>query len=116
MKTALTVTNGSKVSEANALLKTLVAFKKGNFSVRMPVDRTGVDGKIADALNDILDLNQQMLSEFERISRVVGKEGKITQRASIGSASGAWAQCVESVNSLISDLVQPSTEVARVIG
>ena len=57
-----------------------------------------------------------MVSEFERISRAVGKEGKITQRASIGSVTGAWADCVESVNSLIGDLVQPSTEVARVIG
>src|SRR6185503_17818099 len=46
----------------------------------------------------------------------VGKEGKIAQRASIGSASGGWAACIDSVNSLIGDLVQPSTEVARVIG
>ena len=106
----------AKAPEANVLLKTLIAFKKGNFSVRMPVDRTGVDGKIADALNDILDLNQKMVTEFERISRAVGKDGKITQRVSIGYASGAWAECVEAVNSLIGDLVQPSTEVARVIG
>src|SRR5271156_372629 len=82
----------------------------------MPVDMTGVNGKIADALNDILEINQQMVREFDRISRAVGKEGKITQRASLGSARGAWADCVESVNSLIGDLVQPSTEVARVIG
>src|SRR5216683_5922990 len=110
------VRNGSSTRENNVLLKTLIAFKKGNFAARMPVDRTGVEGKIADTLNDILELNQQMVSEFDRISRAVGKEGKITQRASIGSASGAWADCVESVNSLIGDLVQPSTEVARVIG
>src|SRR5215471_8499699 len=116
MRTAVTTRNGSKASEANVLLKTLVAFRKGNFSVRMPVDRTGVDGKIADALNDILELNQKMASELERISRTVGKEGKIAQRASISPASGGWADCIESVNSLISDLVQPSTEVARVIG
>jgi HAMP domain-containing protein len=43
------------------------------------------------------------------------REGKISQRASIGSASGDWAECLDSVNSLIGDLVQP-TEVARVIG
>src|SRR5258708_4402209 len=109
-------TNGTKTSDAQVLLTTLIAFKKGNFAARMPLDRTGVEGKIADALNDILDLNQQMVSELDRISRAVGKEGKITQRASIGSAGGAWAHCVESVNSLIGDLVQPSTEVARVIG
>ena len=102
--------------EASNLLKTLIAFKSGNFRTRMPVDLTGIDGKIADALNDILDLNQRMVQEFDRISRTVGKEGKIAQRASIGAANGDWARCFESVNSLIGDLVQPSTEVARVIG
>ena len=117
MKAVKTVSsNGSNTREANVLLKTLIAFKNGNFSVRMPVDETGMTGKIADTLNDILELNQRMVHEFERISRAVGKEGKITQRASVGSASGAWGDCVESVNSLIGDLVQPSTEVARVIG
>ena len=57
-----------------------------------------------------------MVNEFDRISRTVGKEGKIAQRASIGSTTGDWARCFDSVNSLIGDLVQPSTEVARVIG
>src|ERR1700726_4366327 len=106
MKTAQVAETRAKASETNVLLKTLIAFKKGNFSVRMPVDQIGVVGKIADTLNDILELNQQMVSEFERISRAVGKDGKITQRASLGSAGGAWGECVESVNSLIGDLVQ----------
>ena len=105
-----------KKPESNVLLETLVSFKKGDFSVRMPVDLVGMDGKIADALNDILELNEKMADALDRISRSVGKEGKIAQRASIGSASGGWAACIDSVNSLIGDLVQPSTEVARVIG
>src|SRR5262249_48648061 len=113
---APTLNGGPKTDEANTLLKALIAFKKGNFAVRMPVDRTGVEGKIADTLNDVLELNQKMVREFDRISRAVGKEGKIAQRASIGSVTGSWAECIESVNSLIGDLVQPSTEVARVIG
>ena len=106
----------SKKAESNILLKTLIAFKNGDLSVRMPVDQAGLEGKIADTLNEILALNQRMASEFDRISRTVGKDGKITQRASMGSATGAWADCIESVNGLIGDLVQPSTEVARVIG
>src|SRR6267143_1739178 len=116
MKAAPATLNGSKTRENSVLLNTLIAFKKGDFSARMPAERTGVAGKIADTLNDILDLNQKMVTEFGRISRSVGKEGKITQRATIGSVTGEWADCVESVNSLIGDLVQPSTEVARVIG
>src|ERR1700681_4130382 len=116
MKALPATKNGSKTRETNVLLHTLVAFKRGNFAVRMPVDEIGVAGKIADTLNEILDLNEKMVNELARISRAVGKEGKITQRASIGPVTGAWADCVESVNSLIGDLVQPSTEVARVIG
>jgi len=115
-KTRKTAPTGSDNRESHVLLKTLIAFKQGNFRVRMPVDLVGMDGKIADAINDILDLNQKMANEFDRISRTVGKEGKIAQRASIGATSGDWARCFESVNSLIGDLVQPSTEVARVIG
>src|SRR5690242_19741119 len=98
------------------LLKILTAFKRGNFSVRMPVEQTGLAGKIADALNDVLELNEKMTRELARVSNSVGKEGKIYQRASIGGSSGGWADCVDSLNSLIGDLVQPSTEVARVIG
>src|SRR6266567_1690088 len=98
------------------LLKILTAFKRGNFSVRMPVEQTGLAGKIADALNEVLELNEKMTRELARVSNSVGKEGKIYQRASIGGGSGGWADCVDSLNSLIGDLVQPSTEVARVIG
>src|SRR5437588_287881 len=105
-----------EVFDTSTLLKTLIAFRDGDFSVRLPVDQVGVAGKIADTLNDIFKLNQRMASEFARISSAVGKEGKINQRASLGAASGAWADCLESVNGLIGDLVQPSTEVARVIG
>ena len=102
--------------DTSALLKILVAFKEGDFSVRLPVDQTGAAGKIADTLNDIFKLNQRLASELARVSRTVGKEGKINQRGTLGSVSGDWAACIESVNGLIGDLVQPSTEVARVIG
>src|ERR1700752_3931796 len=98
------------VLDASLLLKTLIAFRDGDFSVRLPVDQTGLAGKVADTLNDIFKLNQRMTSEFSRISSAVGKEGKITQRAHMGSATGGWAECLDSVNGLIGDLVQPSTE------
>jgi HAMP domain-containing protein/CheY-like chemotaxis protein/signal transduction histidine kinase len=101
--------------DAKQLLRTLAAIKKGDFSVRMPLDQTGMAGKIADTLNDIIDLNERMTAELSRISTVVGKEGKITQRASLGNAGGSWKASVDSVNTLITDLVQPTAETARVI-
>jgi HAMP domain-containing protein/CheY-like chemotaxis protein/signal transduction histidine kinase len=98
------------------LLRTLAAMKKGDFAVRMPVEFTGTQGKIADTLNDILEMNDRMAGEIERISNVVGKEGKLNQRAQIPAAGGQWVVMAESVNSLVSDLVQPTNEIARVIG
>src|SRR5947209_1894503 len=112
-KTAVAVT---EILDANRVLAALVAAKKGDFSVRLPVNQIGLAGKIADTLNDIFELNEGMANELARISKAVGKEGKIGQRASLAAAAGGWGSCVGSVNSLISDLVQPSTEIARVIG
>src|SRR5438128_1843776 len=106
----------SDTLDQRELLKILTAFKRGNFSVRMSVEKTGLAGKIADTLNEVIELNEKMARELARVSNSVGKEGKIYQRASIGGSSGGWADCVDSLNSLIGDLVQPSTEVARVIG
>src|SRR5712691_5706844 len=100
-KAAPATRNGSNTRDNNVLLKTLIAFKRGNFAIRMPVDEIGVPGKIADTLNEILELNQKMVSAFAHISKAVGKDGKITQRATIGSVTGEWADCMESVNSLI---------------
>src|SRR5438128_753141 len=102
--------------DTKLLLSTLVAVKNGDFSVRLPVEWTGINGKIADAFNDIIEGNAKMAKELERVSKVVGKEGRLTQRASLGSGSGAWTGMIESVNSLVSDLVQPTNEMARVIG
>src|ERR1700677_1943135 len=98
------------------LLTALTALKKGDFSVRLPLDWNGTAGKIADAFNDVVERNEKMAKELERISLVVGKEGKINQRASIGEVSGSWADSVASVNTLISDLMHPTSETARVIG
>jgi HAMP domain-containing protein/CheY-like chemotaxis protein/signal transduction histidine kinase len=119
MGTAITG-NGRKRAETamdtSRLLETLVAFQRGDFSVRLPVDQTGTTGKVFDALNTIFEMNARMRDEFARISNAVGKEGRISQRASRGVGTGDWAGCVDSVNDLIGDLVRPSTEVARVIG
>jgi HAMP domain-containing protein len=105
--------NGSL--DTKELLKVLTAVKKGNFDIRLPVDQVGVAGKVYDTLNDIIEMNERLAKELERISTVVGKEGKISQRVTLGGISGGWRNAVESVNTLISDLVQPTTEVARVI-
>jgi HAMP domain-containing protein/CheY-like chemotaxis protein len=113
--TTAELTRDADMLDPQQLLQTLVEVKKGNFSVRMPIDKVGIAGKIADTLNDIIELNEQMAMELERISTVVGKEGKISERVMLGRVKGGWGGCVKSINTLITDLVQPMAETTRVI-
>ncbi|MBL7040379.1 MAG: hypothetical protein ISR77_17205, partial [Pirellulaceae bacterium] len=101
---------------AKQLLEVLQAVKRGDFSARMPSDRTGMAGKIYDTLNEIIELNEQTTKEMEEVAQEVGKEGKTKRRASAATAQGAWKTHVETFNTLIDDLVRPVTEVTSVIG
>src|SRR5262249_5128967 len=91
------VVNGNEMA---ALLTALSALKKGKPGVRLPVEWTGMAGKVADAFNEVVELNERMSHELARLSRVVGKEGKIGQRFALGDVSGFWQQSVDSVNEL----------------
>ncbi len=102
--------------DTTSLLTALAALRKGDFTVRLPLDWTGVAGKVADTFNEVIELNERMADELERISRVVGKEGKINERASLGAVTGSWKSSFDSVNNLIGDLVHPTSETSRVIG
>jgi signal transduction histidine kinase/HAMP domain-containing protein/CheY-like chemotaxis protein len=99
-----------------ALLAALIDLKKGKATAQLPQDWSGAFGKVADALNDVVAENVRMSLELARLSRVVGKEGKLKERAQVPNASGFWRDSAESINSLIADLVHPTSEVARVIG
>ena len=101
--------------EMTALLHALTALRKGQ-AIRLPLEWTGVAGKVADAFNDVVEMNELMAAELGRLSRSVGKEGKLSQRLNLGNPTGFWQDSVESVNDLIDDLVHPTTETARVIG
>ena len=102
--------------DTKQLLQALIAVKKGDFSVRLSTGWSGTDGKIADTLNDIIEMMSENTKEIERVSRVVGREGKLSQRISPAASRGSWKSRVDALNDLIENLVRPTAEMARVIG
>ena len=102
--------------EMATLLGALTQLSRGDASVRLPVHWHGLSGKVADVFNQLVDQNATMASELARLRRVVGKEGKLKQRAILSERRGFWGESIESINALIDDLVHPTSEVARVIG
>jgi HAMP domain-containing protein/signal transduction histidine kinase/CheY-like chemotaxis protein len=98
------------------LLKVLTEMRHGNFGVRMPIDRLGLSGKICDTLNEILSLNETLVEELTLARNTIGKQGHLNHRVQLPkTAKGAWGSAADSINSLISDLVHPTIEIAHVI-
>ncbi|MGH8252213.1 MAG: hypothetical protein ACREVI_16225, partial [Steroidobacteraceae bacterium] len=97
------------------LLRVLQAMRDGDFSVRLAGDQIGLAGKIADTFNEIVSSNQILARELERSGQIVGREGKTRHRMAIGGRRGAWAEMESSVNTLVDDLLWPTTEVTRTI-
>ena len=112
------VFDGQEVRDGHLrqILKAMVAFRDGDFSVRLPMDWSGIDGRIAEAFNQTIIHEDHTSREIARLSVAVGKEGRLKQRMSLPAAVGGWAVKAESINRLIDDLVRPTTEVARAIG
>src|SRR5262245_49212089 len=106
--------NGETV-DVHELLHALTAMRVGDFSVRLPSDRIGIAGKIADTFNEIVAANQRMAQQLDRVGAAVGREGKTRNRVKFGLTHGAWAEMETSVNTLIDDLLWPTTEVTRAI-
>ncbi len=94
----------------------MVAFRNGDFSVRLPSDWDGIEGGVAEAFNQTIAQKQRISAEFTRLSETVGKEGRLKQRMTLPGAVGGWAGDADSINTLIDDLVRPTTEIARTIG
>jgi hypothetical protein len=94
--------------DVKILLSVLAQVRGGDFTARMPLEWTGVAGKAADGLNEVIIANQALAAELARVSRVVGKQGELSQRVVAGAWSQCWSGSVESVNSLIDSLVRPT--------
>ena len=105
--------HGSHLSQ---ILAAMVAFRDGDFSVRLATDWAGTEGKIAEAFNQTIAHEDRISQEITRVSVTVGKEGRLRQRMTLPVAVGGWAGKAQAINTLIDDLVRPTTEVARTIG
>jgi CheY-like chemotaxis protein/signal transduction histidine kinase/HAMP domain-containing protein len=102
--------------DGRELLRVLARVQQGDFTARMPLEWTGVAGKVADHLNDVIIANQALETELLRISNVVGQRGELSRRAVLGASGQSWSASLESVNNLIDALVRPTSEMQRVIG
>ncbi|WLQ51384.1 HAMP domain-containing protein [Streptomyces poriferorum] len=99
----------------NRLLSGLVAMRDGNFRRRVTVSGDGVMAELAAVFNEVADRNVHLTGELARVRRVVGREGKLTERLETGACEGSWAAAIDASNELVDDLARPVSEVGRVL-
>ncbi|MFB1048610.1 HAMP domain-containing protein [Streptomyces chrestomyceticus] len=99
----------------NRLLAALVSMRDGNFRKRLTVSGDGPLSEIAAVYNEVADRNLHLTGELARVRRVVGREGKLTERLEAGACEGSWAAAIDASNALVDDLVRPVSEVGRVL-
>ncbi|MFE0899978.1 HAMP domain-containing protein [Streptomyces smyrnaeus] len=99
----------------NKLLAGLTAMRDGNFRKRLTVTGEGPMAEIAAVFNEVADQNLHLTGELSRVRRVVGREGKLTERLQTGTCEGSWASAIDAANALVDDLVWPVSEVGRVL-
>ncbi|MFD5269316.1 HAMP domain-containing protein [Streptomyces sp. NPDC058335] len=99
----------------NRLLAALVSMREGNFRKRLTVSGDGVMSEIAAVFNEVADRNLHLTGELSRVRRMVGREGKLTERLETGACEGSWATAIDNSNALVDDLVRPVSEVGRVL-
>ena len=80
----------SNVVDPRVIVSVLTAVKRGDFSTRLPATWTGSAGKVASALNDIIESNQRLERELRKLGKHVGKEGQL-KRAALGDAAAVPA-------------------------
>ena len=104
-----------KKKDLQELLEALRSARDGETGVRLSAQKSGVMGDVAKAFNSLAERREGLTKELSRVSKVIGREGRMTERASLKNVRGSWAESVQSVNSMIDDLVRPTIEVSRVL-
>ncbi|MFD6187239.1 HAMP domain-containing protein [Streptomyces goshikiensis] len=99
----------------NRLLAALVSMRDGNFRKRLTVSGDGVMAEIAAVYNEVADRNLHLTGELSRVRRMVGREGKLSERLETGACEGSWAAAIDASNQLVDDLARPVSEVGRVL-
>jgi HAMP domain-containing protein len=105
----------SRERSLQRLLAGMRSMNSGDFSIRLTPNGDPLMAEIIDAFNQLAEKRSLFTDELVRVSNSVGREGNMRDRFSMGAVGGAWATSVEAVNSLITDLGQPTHEVSRVI-
>ena len=106
--------NGKHLSEGEAIVSALEALQRGDFGHRLR-PRDGASREVQDAFNVLAERLELTTLELTRVTRVVGRDGEMGERLRMDGLRGGWEAMGDSFNTVISDLVRPSTEVARVI-
>ncbi|MGL4882110.1 MAG: HAMP domain-containing protein, partial [Waterburya sp.] len=104
----------NKISqELQPLLEAMKTAIAGDFSVRL--DENDGLGEFASVFNQWVSLNETFANGVIDVSHRVGIEGKLNERFNLKKTKGKWAESAKAIDTLIDNLVTPTTEAERIL-
>ncbi|MFJ4876494.1 HAMP domain-containing protein [Streptomyces sp. NPDC088745] len=100
--------------ELRQLLAGLTAVRDGDFGTRLPDDRDGLLGEIAQVFNGMVDQLSLFTSEVTRVAREVGTDGRLGGQAEVPGVDGTWKDLTDSVNAMAGNLTTQVRDIAQV--
>ena len=88
----------SRCAELEQLLAALNAAPTATSGSRFPVRGKGMAVDLNRAFNELADRREALSKEIGRVGRVIGREGRMTERAATAGADGSWRETVTSLN------------------
>ena len=77
-----------KKKDLQELLEALRSARDGETDVRLSAQKSGVMGDVAKAFNGLAERREGLTNELSRVSRVIGREGRMNERAQLKNAKG----------------------------
>ena len=105
----------SREQSLHRLLAGLRAVNAGDFTVQLAANGDPLIADLVEVFNSMVLKQSRLVGEISRVGTSIGREGRMTDRVVMSGADGQWATTVDAINGIIGDLVQPTSEVSRVI-
>jgi hypothetical protein len=97
------------------ILDVVSSMRNGYFSCRLLQEMPGDAGRIAKAVNELLDLLKAFRSEHHRLVEEIGVTGRLGGQIALPDCTGAWREMADASNRLGVNMTCQARDVGNVL-
>ncbi|MDX2304341.1 MAG: PAS domain S-box protein [Microscillaceae bacterium] len=116
IKLSKNVTDFTEALKATA--RFLSEITSGHFGAEFDTQNIHAEGDLLEMINANLGLRDNLdtiVRELQRVVRLAGEEGLLSERLKLNQQEGSWQDLIQSINQLLDSISEPIFEINRVV-